>query len=302
MAGVRRLEHVGLQVNDLERAVEFYTNTVGLVEYERDDDTVYLGCGLDKNFDLAVVEGGTGVEHFAIRAAENQFEQYLDQLDEHGVDTSRTDGMEPGQQKGVRFDLPAETLSMEIVTTEDARYHNPADVGSLSTSAAVNEARSPVTPVDLSHITAMTPDPEGDVEFLRDVLEFRVSDIGVTPDGEWVMAFTRAGDYHHDVALFDDPDDTLHHLAWEMKDLSHIKEFADHHAAEGNRFEIGPVRHGPGSNIAAYFQEPGGNRFEITTEVETVVPDAEPETHLASEVPFCVWSETTPSKSFHEGS
>lgn len=302
MGGVRRLEHVGLSVVELDSAVEFYTDVLGLVELDRSDGTIYLGCGLDGNFDLAVSEGGTGVDHFAVRVDQSGLERRLERLEEASVDVTRTDGAEPGQRAGARFDLPSGNLSMELVTVDDVRYQNAADVEGLPTAAPVHPDRSSVAPIDLSHVTVMTPALRTDVEFLRDVLDFRVSDVGVTPGDEWEMVFVRTGDYHHDVALFDDPEDTLHHVAWEMRDMNHIRDLSDVLAASGHGLEVGPVRHGPGSNVAAYFREPGGNRFEMTADVETVGPDAEMRTHRVDEVPFCVWSDRTPPESFRDGS
>lgn len=303
MAGVRRLEHVAIGVIDLDEAVRFYTDVVGLIELERADEQVFLGCGLDGNFDLAIAEGGTGLDHFAIRADEATFDTYVDRLAAEGVDVERTDGGEPGQERGARFALPASGLTAEIVTVADRRYHNPAAVDGLETAADVHPERSPLAPLDLSHVTVLTPDVREDVEFLRDVVGLSVSDVGLTDEGgTWRIAFTRAGEYHHDVAFIADPEDTLHHVAWEVRDVGHLTRFADRLAAAGHALEVGPVRHGPGSNVAAYFEEPGGNRFEVTTEVETVDPDAEMRTHTPATVPFSVWGGTTPPESFRDGS
>lgn len=303
MTSVRRLEHVELRVEDLEQAVEFYTGVFGLVEFYRDDGVVYLGCGLDDNFDLALVEGGTGVEHFAIRAGERSVGGYEARLADHGVETGRIDDAEPGVTSGIRFELPSGEFTAEVVEMEDARYHNPADVGTLPTVAPVHPDRSAVAPRDVDHIGIFSSDVEADVEFLTDVLGFRLSDVGITESGDRHMVFTRAGMHHHDVVVFDEPGPhNLGHLAWDMADMGHMKQFADHLLASGHELETPMVRHGPGSNIATYFVAPGGNRMEVTTGVETVDPGTSVRRHQLSEMPFCVWSDVRPPESFLEGS
>lgn len=300
MAGVRRLESITLRVTDLEAASSFYRDVLGLVELGR-DDAVYLGCGLDGNADLALVEGGTGVERFTLRAVELPLDTYEDRLMEAGIAVEDADSPLPGQGRRLAFELPGGRLSMAIAEVEETRYHNAADPESLPTAAGVNPDRSPIAPVDLSHITAMTPDLEGDVTFCQDVLGLTVSDAGRNPPGDLVMAFMRAGDYHHDVALFADPEHSLHHVALEVADVSQLVRCLDRVAAAGIELQAGPVRHGPGSNIAAYFMSPGGNRVELATELQTVGPDAPMTEHGVEEVPFNVWGGAEPDAAFREG-
>ena len=301
MSGVRRLEHVEIRVRDLPSAASFYEDVLGFVEIDRDDGAVYFGCGLDGNVDLIVVEGGTGLGHFAIRTGEESLDEYAARIEEEGVSVIDAGGSVPGQENGIRFDLPSGRLSAAIVDVDDGRYHNPANATSLPTATPPHPDRSPIAPIDLSHVTAMSPDIEADVAFLRDVLGLRVSDVGRSPGDDWIMAFLRSGDYHHDVAVFDDPENSLHHVAWEVEDVSQMIRLMDRVAASGVEFEAGPVRHGPGSNVAAYFKEPGGNRFEITTEVATVPPEATFEYHDVEAVPFSVWGGPAPVEGFREG-
>lgn len=263
MVGIQKIEHAQLQVSDLEAAREFFVHGVGLTEIDHDDGVVYLGCGLDANYDLAVVEGGTGVEHFAIRVPnEAAIIEYETQLAEKGVDANRTDGREPNQTHGLRFSLPS-GIDMEFVTVSDNRYRHELD-------PALD--RTMVTPIDLDHITLRMLDVQPNAEFLRDTLGFEISDVRKTSQGFWRQAFTRYGDYHHDVAMFagSDRDETLHHLAWTMRDINHIKEFCDNLSSAGYGIELGIGRHNAGSNLYIYAIGPGGNRHEFCAEATTL--------------------------------
>src|SRR5215813_3932800 len=86
----RRFEHARLRVPDLGAATAFHTEVMGLVELGRSNGTVYLGAGLDTNYDLALVDGGAGVEHFALRAdGDEQLEALERALNVAGVASER---------------------------------------------------------------------------------------------------------------------------------------------------------------------------------------------------------------------
>lgn len=59
--GVLKLAHGVLKVNDLPQSLEFYREVVGLHEIGKQNGIVYLGCGADNNYDLALTEGGSGI-------------------------------------------------------------------------------------------------------------------------------------------------------------------------------------------------------------------------------------------------
>ncbi|WP_435348631.1 VOC family protein [Haloarchaeobius sp. HRN-SO-5] len=269
MSGVKKFEHATLRVEDLDEAVEFYTDVMGLVEIERTDGAVYLGCGLDENYDVGLVEGQTGVEHFAIRLADGEeLAHYENRLEDAGVDVERTDGAEPNQVEGVRFSLPS-GVDMELVTVADASYHHP--------TKSVGERRR-VTPRDVDHINLMSWDPDRDREFLETHLDFRMSDKIVGESGFTIQAWLRFGEFHHDVGIStaDNVAYTLHHLSFEMEGFDQIKAFADRLTEKGYQFELGPSRHNAGANNFAYLWTPGGNRIELTAEMATVDEGAEP--------------------------
>ena len=50
----RQLSHVALRVRNLDRAVEFYTQVVGLKLYNRRDSAAFLGIREDASHELAL--------------------------------------------------------------------------------------------------------------------------------------------------------------------------------------------------------------------------------------------------------
>lgn len=269
MSGVKKFEHATLRVTDLDAACEFYTDVLGLVELER-EDAVYLGCGLDENYDVGLIEGGTGVEHVALRMdSAEELAHYESRLQETGIETERTDGAEPNQTEGVRFTLPT-GVEMELVTVGDTGYHHPTEtVGD----------RFGVSPRDVDHVNLMSWDVARDLAVLTESLDFEVSDEIVGESGTTIQAWARSGALHHDIALStaDNVAYTLHHLSFEVDNLEHIKALCDRLVGKGHRLELGPNRHNAGANTFAYVWTPGGNRIELTAEMATV-DDGEPTT------------------------
>ena len=122
---VQTYEHAEIAVDDLEAAVEFCTGPLGLLELNRDDRTVYLGCGYDENFDLALTAGGTGLRHFAIRLPSiEEVDRLAERLRASDVAFERRRDAEPGVPEGLRLTLPS-GHPIEFVTVADTRYIEP---------------------------------------------------------------------------------------------------------------------------------------------------------------------------------
>jgi catechol 2,3-dioxygenase len=270
---LQRIEHALLQVEDRTAAVDWYRDVMGLVEVESTDEVTYLGTGLDHRFDMAVREGTPGLDHFALKADDTATVDDVEgRLEDEGVEYERVDGEEPGQEAGVSFRLPT-GAKMEVVTVEDY----PGGVNYAHADDNVVGRRGGATPADLDHITFLTADIEADVTFLSEVVGMKISEIA-GPDGGWEMAFLRGNYVHHDIALRQNPDESvettgLHHLAWEFDGIEHMKLFLDHVCRNGVEVERGLGRHYAGNNLYSYFWEPGGNRFEICSEMATIETD-----------------------------
>ena len=296
MADLHRIEHATLGVADLDAAHSFYTDALGLVELADEDGTVYLGCGRDDNYDVALVEGGTGIEHFAVRATDadvvDAYEQRLSSLD---VPLTRTDGDELGQEAGVRFRLPS-GVAMEVAAVADVDYQH---------YESPRPGRGGQAPADVDHIQFLTPDVLADLDFLCEVAGFLPSEIaGPRDDPE--IAFARCNAFHHDVALKSAPalgeteETSLHHLAFGFDSVDHLTTFVDAAVGAGADFERGIGRHHGGNNIFAYLWTPGGNRLELCTHMATLTR-REPEHVEDYERATTAWGPEAPD-SFGEGS
>lgn len=296
MADLHRIEHARLGVDRLDDALAFYVDGLGLVELERDDGAVYLGCGRDDNYDVALVEGETGVGHFAVRATDaSVVDAYAARLRDRNVPVERTDGAEPGQVAAVRFTLPS-GVPVEVAAVADDTYQH---------YEAPAPARGGQAPADFDHIQFLTPDLGADLAFLRDEVGFLVSEVAGPADGPEI-AFARCNAFHHDVALKsadalgEDDATSLHHLAFTFDSPDHLVAAVDHAVAAGATFERGIGRHHGGNNLFAYLWTPGGNRLEFCTQMATLSRE-EPEHTEDYESATTAWGPPAPS-TFGDGS
>lgn len=264
MPGTRKVEHVRYQVRDRESVVDFYQNVLGLAEVDRRGGVVYMGCGFDQNYDLAVCEGSPGIEHFAFRVPDSEaLERYDARLRDRGVETHRTDGTEPGQELGLRFDLPSD-ISMELVTVADKSYQHY-----YKTEVP---GRGPVAPTDLNHYNFHSPIPERDTKFLTDILDFKATAV----IDDWNSgAFLTRGDAHHDLAVLDHRDGpdshaSHHHTAFSVTSVEHMVYIIDEVVRNGGNLELGIGRHYSGNNLYAYFRPPDDHRIELVTQMTEV--------------------------------
>lgn len=267
MPGTYKAEHVRLQVEDLNSAVGFYEDAFGLAVVSREDGWVYLGCGYDENYDLAVREGAPGVEHVAVRIDDlSALDTYEKRLGDEGIASRRTDRDEPGQEHGLRFELPSE-LSMELVTVADKSYKHYYETAL--------PGRGGLAPLDLSHHNFHSPMVERDAKLLCDTLDFKVSAV----IDEWQDgAFLRRGDKHHDVAVFNHANGPAahashHHTGFTVSSVDHMVALLDRVNDHGIDIEFGIGRHFGGDNVFAYFKAPDGHRIELVHQMTELDDD-----------------------------
>jgi hypothetical protein len=85
----------------------------------------------------------------------------------------------------------------------------------------------------------------------------------------------RCDAYHHTLAVGMHPATTLlHHHAWETQDITSLTKHCDVNGAAGRPQMWGPVRHGPGFNLATYMPDASGALIEVYTDLLIIDDDA----------------------------
>ena len=267
---LQKLANAIIRVNDVSEAVDFNVNVFGLKEMARDGDHVYLGCGLDNDYDLVLTSGGTGISQLAYQVLnEDELKIYKRRIEELGIKLEEFTDAEPGHPKKISFLLPStnKDIQMDLVTVANQRsYYNPASTPHRSLTGA--------GPQDLDHLGIKVADGKKFSEFVTTALDFKLSDIFMPAPEIYAATWARSREYHHDLAFFGSHscDETLDHIAWRFEGIEHMKRALDMMALHGLQLEFGIGRHEVGANLFAYFWA-NGNRYELSAEMPRVTDD-----------------------------
>jgi catechol 2,3-dioxygenase-like lactoylglutathione lyase family enzyme len=151
--------------------------------------------------------------------------------------------------------------------TSDHPYNRPgASPERVDVPAPSVLTGDPVRPSNLTHVVYGTPDQPATLAFFTDVVGFEISD-----QVPGVIAFTRCGAVHHNLAIQAAPVAFPHHIAFEVDDVDDVvrggQAMVD---ADPDRHMWGVGRHAIGSNWFWYLREPGGTYVEYTSDIDRI--------------------------------
>ena len=244
MIKVKRLRHVSFASPNVEAQLDYYQSIIGLAVIGRDDRRVILGTDSDEL--TLVLEHGAASRLTAIAyevAPGLDLSDLQKSLASLNIKSEVRSDTAPGIPKTLVFNDP-DGLQIELFSRWD--FCKPVEpIRGLAVAK-------------LGHVALYTPDPERAANFFGDVLGFRVSD-----RIEENFVFLRCGPEHHAMNFARGTEARIHHLAFELRDASHMHQACD--LLGRNKFQIlwGPVRHGPGHNVAVYHHNPDRYLIEL---------------------------------------
>jgi catechol 2,3-dioxygenase-like lactoylglutathione lyase family enzyme len=254
MIKVTRIGHATFETPDVERQIAYFTDIVGLVLAERDGDRAFLATRLG---DLVVqLEKGPAPRCARISfqvAPDTDFADLQRGLTAEGVKSDLRPDPSPGFDKALTFADPKGTL-IEVFT-----------------GAKPFERKAPssgVGPYKLGHLAFCVDEPKAFVDFYGRVLGFRVSD--------WIedwFVFMRCGPDHHTINFVQGKTTRMHHVAFELKDWSHVLTACDYLGSKDIPIIWGPGRHGPGHNLFTYHRNPDDQIIELFTELDKMLDE-----------------------------
>jgi catechol 2,3-dioxygenase len=250
---IDRIGHLAIRTCALEQAVHAATHLMGMRETERRDGCVYLTLGR---------------EHHSLQYIEDD----RDTLDHLGLEAAGPEALATIRSRVEREGLEiVNDLPLDAGVAEGFAFVGPDDVvyEIYSGMAGDEPAYLPtgVRPVRLGHLTLHTEEPERVRDFLAGVLGFGLSDV-VRGEGY----FLRCNAEHHGFGLLRGPA-KLHHHGWAVQSVADLAQLGDLLDEQGSHLLWGPLRHGAGNNIAAYFAEPAGSVVEFYADMEQILND-----------------------------
>lgn len=258
MIQVAKLGHSSLQVRDVAAAIEYYRDVIGLTLTQRDgDQSAQLSTGLDYGSILLQKGDQDSILYNAFQVDQDyDLAGVAKDLKNNGVESSLRTDAHPVIPELLQFsDVSGNTIQLYA--------------SSQGVPAEADRASGGVKPHKLGHVCLLTDDVPTLVGFYSDVLGFRWSD--------WMgdfFAFVRCGSDHHTMNFMRGKTagdmGRMHHIAFELKDFSHVARACDTLAAAGIPLLWGPGRHGPGHNIFTYHRAPDGSIVELFTELDVM--------------------------------
>lgn len=243
--------HLAIRVADVATAAAFYQRVLGLVVHDSlEEGGLRLGWGRGHHV-LDLLQGSPGLDHFAFAVDDPaELARIQSGAVQHGLVVT------PGSQT----DWAARADGFEI---SDPAGHRVQFHGAVDRSGEVGDPAGN-RPIRLQHITLASPDVGEMLGFFRDVLGFRHSDVL----GENEFVWLRSNREHHTLAVVKSDHSGLDHFAFEVTGWDELKAWCDRLTDEDVRITWGPGRHGPGNNLFLFFDDPDGNRIELSAELE----------------------------------
>jgi catechol 2,3-dioxygenase-like lactoylglutathione lyase family enzyme len=251
MIKVKRLGYATFETTDVDRAIDYYTRVVGLNLISRDAGHAYLGSRMGL---LSIVLEKSNRDHCARLgfevAGDVDFASGARRLFDVGVQCQVASDPLPGVTRLLSFKDPKDT-TIELFNGWSFldRPAHETGVGSFK----------------LGHIAFFCPEPQKMVEFYSKVMGFRLSD--------WIgdyFAFMRCGVDHHAVNFLRGDSSQMQHIAFELRDSSQLTRACDLLGREKIDILWGPVRHGPGHNIATYHRNPDDQIIELFCDMDII--------------------------------
>lgn len=252
---VNRIGHIALEVADLDAAVEFQQQVIGMVETDRVGGASYLTCN-DRHHELILVEGSArGYRHIGVQVDDGaNLEGMRGRLEAAGGTVlGRVYDGEPGIDRALLVRSPAGHVYKLFSGMETVDTPPPGD-----------------RPEKFEHVSCKVWRMGAEERFLEDGLGFRFSD-RMTPMASW----WHCDEDHHGLALVRAPRAELSHYAYTWSSFEALGRVADRLRLHRDRKCVwGPSRHGPGNNHFLYLLDEDGAMIECCSEIAQMTADA----------------------------
>lgn len=279
LTGVLRPGHAQIRVTDLEPAIRFYRDVLGLVEMGRDaSGRVYFKAWDERDHNSIVLRRAetAGIDHFAFKVRDRAaLETFESSLRDWGVGCEWVPAGEMlATGRRLAFELPSGHRIELYADKEAAPY--PGQLNNPQPWIAA--AEHGIAPLRMDHALFYGPAVNRNLALFTEVLGFYLTEYVTLPDGAtkgalWLSCSLKA----HDIAFVEHAEPgKLHHVSFLLESWEKILRAGDILSMNKVPVEIGPTRHGITRGMTIYGFDPSGNRFETFCGGLQSYPDQEP--------------------------
>lgn len=276
ITGVLRSGLMQLRVLDMEEALKFYKDVLGLYEVTRTPDGRVCLKAWDEfdHHSFVLREAPSpGMDFMGFKV---QDESCLDELErktfEFGLECEvvPANSDQPGFGRRLAVQLPT-GHRLDLFATTDRSEPEPQ---------TQNPDVFPLIPRGMGvacfdHALLYGPNAKETVRYLTEVLGLSVAEVAKMPDGNgdlctWLTSSNRP----HDIAVLEyDKPGKLHHVGFKLNSWNEIGHAADLISINNISLDAGPMRHGVTRGHTIYFFDPSGNRCEVYSGGYAYYPD-----------------------------
>ena len=249
MIQAQRLGHATIETQDFQKSLDYFVDLNGFVVVSQEKGRAWLASKIGQLNIVLVASDRSDCTHISFEVAPNSdFSEMQKSLLAEGIASEIRSDPFPGTPECLVFTDPKGTV-IELFSSWS--FISP------------NQNVAGIGPLKVGHIAFFTPDVQGLCDFYQRVLGFRVSD--------WLgdfFVFMRCNPDHHSLNFFRGDNARLHHIAFELKDTVHLMESCERLAQGRIPLGWGPLRHGPGHNLATYHRNPDDHVVEYYCELD----------------------------------
>lgn len=255
--------HIEFLVTDLDRARQFYVDTLGFVVSSQDSDHIFLRGLEDRQHHCLTLSRAPspGVGHFAFKVASEDDLNAIEKLVSVAGAYSRW--VDASEETG----LQGKALMVEDAYGFPVEFYAKMKAEDWMLQRYDRYRGAKVMRLD--HFNLMLPDAARAYEWYVNSLGFICTETTETegPHPSLWAAWLRRKHTCHDIALTTGKGPRVHHAGFTVADRGAIMDCADLLASSGylDRMERGPGRHGVSNAFFLYLRDPDGNRLELYT-------------------------------------
>ena len=284
--GVMRPGHVQIRVLDMDAAVKHYTELLGLIETDRDEQgRVYLKAWTEVDKFSVVLRPADepGMDFMGFKVVDEASLQQLERdLEAYGVELEQVpagDLKDCGRR--VRFVSPS-GHSFELFC--EKKYLGKWGVSEINTEAWPRGLKG-MKALRFDHCLLYGPELQATYDLFVDVLGFYLAEQVLEPDGNRIAQFLTLSTKAHDVAFIHHEEKGMfHHASFFLETWEDILRAADLITMTDTSIDIGPTRHGLTHGKTIYFFDSSGNRNEVFCGGDYIYPDHKPTTWQAEQL------------------
>lgn len=283
--GVMRPGHAAIRVLDMGEALTYYTERLGLIKTDEDQQgRVYLKAWDELDcFSLVLREADSpGIDYTGYKTfSRADMDELAGKLKDYGIDVEMIPAGEL-QRCGERARF--QTPSGHYFELYADKGHYGDGLGRLNPNPWP-EGLKGMQVYRMDHVLLYGPKIIETTKVFTEALGFDLTERVLNEDGEMNVSFVSCSNKAHDVAFVEYPEPgKLHHVSFMLMTWEEVLRAADIMSMHGISIDIGPTRHGITRGRTIYFFDPSGNRNEVFCGDYTWYPDREPITWTAEEL------------------